>query len=230
MKQRAAVLAAGALLAAALPLQAEPLSKNVYEIMGLKTKDVLTGPILTSRVLPGLPAVPKQVVAMVTYMTGKREESNAVNVRLEVLRKDGDKLVSLYSRDFGQENGGYVGRGDLELVDLDGDAVNEIIVTYDSYKDSLVTERRAEVLLQDGASFTTAWTGPVEYDATKAVRTVPLERRDRYTRALDIPATLKTRGVTLMVKKTVVAVAGERLEQPKVLQETFPLRGSPPSS
>jgi hypothetical protein len=33
-----------------------------------------------------------------------------------------------------------------------------------------------------------------------------------------------------MVKKTVVAVAGERLEQPKVLQETFPLRGSPPSS
>jgi len=108
--------------------------------------------------------------------------------------------------------------------------VNEIIVTYDSYKDPLITERRAEVLLQDGGSFSTAWTGPVEYDATKAVRTIPQERRDRYTRALDIPGTLKTRGVTLMVKKTMMAVASERLEQPKIVQETCPLPGAPPSS
>ena len=215
----------------ALPLRAEPISKDVYKLMHLETKDVLTGPILTSRVLPGLAADPKQVVALVTFMTGKREESNAVNVRLEVMRKEGESdLTSLYSRDFGKENGGYVGHGDIELVDLDGDGVNEIIVTYDSYKDPLVTERRAEVLLQDGGTFSTAWTGAVDYDATKAVRTVPQERRDRYTRALDIPGTLKTRGVTLMVKKTMLAVAGERLDPPKVVQETFPLRAAPPSS
>lgn len=228
MKQTWSVPAA-VLLCLASVLAAEPISKDVYKLMGLKTKDVLTGPILTSRVLPGMSNDPKQVVALVTYMTGKREENNAVNVRLEVMRKDGDALVSLYSRDFGKDNGGYVGHGDVELVDLDGDGVNEIIVTYDSYKDPLITERRAEVLLQEGGTFSTAWTGEVEYDATKAVRTVPQERRDRYTRALDIPATLKTRGVTLMVKKTMLAVAGERLEQPKVVQETFPLRGAAPS-
>ena len=218
-----------ALLCLALPLRAEPISKDVYKLMHLEVKDILTGPILTSRVLPGMASDPKQVVALVTYMTGKRDESNAVNVRLEVMRKEGDGLVSFYSRDFGKENGGFVGHGDVELVDLDGDGANEIIVTYDSYKDSLITERRAEVLLQDGGTFSTAWTGAVDYDATKAVRTVPQERRDRYTRALDIPATLKTRGVTLMVKKTMLAVAGERLEQPKIVQETFPLR-TPPSS
>jgi hypothetical protein len=218
------------MLSLASIVQAEPISKDVYKLMGLQVKDVLTGPILTSRVLPGMANDPKQVVALVTYMTGKREESNAVNVRLEVMRKEGEGLVSLYSRDFGKEHGGYVGHGDIELVDLDGDGVNEIIVSYDSYKDPLITERRAEVLLQDGGSFTTAWTGEVEYDATKAVRTVPQDRRDRYTRALDIPATLKTRGVTLMVKKTMLAVAGERLEPPKVVQETFPLRGGSPAS
>jgi len=227
MKRTVIVLAALLCLASALP--AEPISKDVYKLMHLEVKDVLTGPILTSRVLPGTVNDPKQVVALVTYMTGKRDESNAVNVRLEVMRKDGDALVSFYSRDFGKENGGFVGHGDVELVDLDGDGANEIIVTYDSYKDPLITERRAEVLLQDRGSFSTAWTGAVDYDATKAVRTVPQERRDRYTRALDIPATLKTRGVTLMVKKTMLAVAGERLEQPKIVQETFPLR-TPPSS
>ena len=229
--KRTWILPAALLCVASVAAAAEPISKDVYKLMGLKVKDVLTGPILTSRVLPGMTGDPKQVVALVTYMTGKREESNAVNVRLEVMRKDGEGgLVSIYSRDFGKENGGYVGHGDVELVDLDGDGANEIIVTYDSYKDPLITERRAEVLLQDGGSFSAAWTGEVEYDATKAVRTVPQERRDRYTRALDIPATLKTRGVTLMVKKTMLAVAGQRLEPPKVVQETFPLRGTAPSS
>ena len=228
--KRTWIVPAALLLCLASALAAEPISKDVYKLMGLKTKDVLTGPILTSRVLPGMSGDPKQVVALVTYMTGKREENNAVNVRLEVMRKEGESgLVSLYSRDFGKENGGYVGHGDIELVDMDGDGVNEIIVSYDSYKDPLITERRAEVLMQDGGSFSTSWTGAVDYDATKAVRTVPQERRDRYTRALDIPATLKTRGVTLMVKKTMLAVAGERLEPPKVVQETFPLRGAAPS-
>ena len=228
--KRTWIVPAAVLLCLASALAAEPISKDVYKLMGLKVKDVLTGPILTSRVLPGMSNDPKQVVALVTYMTGKREENNAVNVRLEVMRKEGDGgLVSLYSRDFGKDNGGFVGHGDVELVDLDGDGVNEIIVTYDSYKDPLITERRAEVLLHEGGTFSTAWTGEVEYDATKAVRTVPQERRDRYTRALDIPATLKTRGVTLMVKKTMLAVAGERLDQPKVVQETVPLRAAAPS-
>ena len=78
----------------ALPLRAEPISKDVYKLMHLETKDVLTGPILTSRVLPGMAGDPKQVVALVTYMTGKREEANAVNVRLEVMRKDGEGGLS----------------------------------------------------------------------------------------------------------------------------------------
>jgi len=97
----------------ALPLRAEPISKDVYKLMHLDTKDVLTGPILTSRVLPGMAGDPKQVVALVTYMTGKHEEANAVNVRLEVMRKEGEGgLASLYARDFGKENGGFVGHGD----------------------------------------------------------------------------------------------------------------------
>jgi hypothetical protein len=41
---------------------AEPVSKDVYKLMHMEAKDVLLGPILTSRVLPGLPATPEQIV------------------------------------------------------------------------------------------------------------------------------------------------------------------------
>jgi hypothetical protein len=62
------------------------------------------------------------------------------------------------------------------------------------------------------------------YDATRAAREIPVERRDRYMRELDIVKTLRTRGVTLYVRKYVIAVAGERLPKPKTVEETFPLR------
>ena len=47
-----------ALLCLALPLRAEPISKDVYKLMHLEVKDILTGPILTSRVLPGMASDP----------------------------------------------------------------------------------------------------------------------------------------------------------------------------
>ena len=37
---------------------------------------------------------------------------------------------------------------------------------------------------------------------------------------------MRTRGVTLCMNKQMIAVAGERLPQPKTVVETFPLRGS----
>ena len=197
---------------------------DAYRAMGIQTKDVLTGSVLTARVLPG---DSKQVVAVVTYMTGKRDEAHAVNVRLEVFRRQGDGLVSAYGRDLGREYGGYVGRGDLQLVDLDGDAVNEVLVTWDVAKDPLVSERRTEVLLWDVGGFRIAWAGPVDYDATRATKTVPADRRDRYKRSLDVGATLKTRGATLVTTKTMLAVAGEKIDPPREVRETFPLRPSP---
>ena len=53
---------------------------------------------------------------------------------------------------------------------------------------------------------------------------VPVERRDHFVRELDLVSTLRTRGVTLFFNKTMIAVAGERLVEPKVVEETFPLR------
>jgi hypothetical protein len=74
----------------------------------------------------------------------------------------------------------------------------------------------------DEGAFRVAWTGAVSYDATKAVRDIPLERRDRYLRKLDFSNTRRTRGITLFMTKTMIAVAGERLPQPQEIQETFP--------
>lgn len=226
MKKACAVLVLGLALAWE-PSRADTAS-DAYKAMGIRTADVLTGTVLTARVLPGAAGEAKQVVSVVTYFTGKREEAEAVSVRLDVLRREGSRLVSVYTRDFGKEKDGHVAGGDLELVDLDGDGANEIIVTYDDYGDPLIQQRSSEVIVHGTTGFGTAWSGVVEYDATKAVRTIPAERRDRYTRAVDIPATMRTRGITLMVQKTMIAVAGEQLEQPKVVQETFPLRPAPP--
>jgi len=80
------------------------------------------------------------------------------------------------------------------------------------------------VILYGDDGFQTAWAHPLKYDATRAARSVPLERRDRYVRKLDVVSTLRTRGVTLFFDKKVIAVAGERLPEPKMIQETFPLR------
>jgi hypothetical protein len=196
-------------------------SLDAYKAMGIKASAVLSGTVLTARVLPG---DDKQVVAVTTYFTGKKDEARGVNVRLDVYRREAAALVSAYSRDFGAENGGYVGRGELELVDLDSDGVSEIIVTYESSKEALVKERRGEVLVRDGAAFRVAWAGAMELDATQAVRDVPVERRDAYRRKLDLPKTLKTRGITLFFTKTMTTVAGEKLPQPQTVQETFPLK------
>ncbi len=193
---------------------------RVYDAMKLKSGQVLSGSVLLARVVPG---EPKQVVAAVTYMTGKKDKADAVNVRLEVFATSGGTLTSIYSRDLGSENGGYVGRGELEIVDLNGDGVSEIIITYDNYRDTLVQERRGEVLLYGVNGFERVWDGLMKYDATRAARSVPAERRDRYRREVDVVETLRTKGDALVMKKTMIAVAGERLEHPKVVLESYPL-------
>ena len=80
------------------------------------------------------------------------------------------------------------------------------------------------MILFDGDGFHTGWTGPMEYDATRAARDVPLERRDRFRRRFDFEKTMRSRGMTLFIRKEMIAVAGERLQTPQIVEETFPLR------
>jgi hypothetical protein len=216
-------LALAILCAAAVASARADTSAEVYRKIGIDAAKVLSGTTLTAQVLPGQT---KQVVALTTYFTGKGDRPDAVNVRLDVLERHGNALESVWTRDIGAERG-LVAGGDLQLVDLDLDGVNEIIVSYDSYADPLIEQRLGEVTLYDPeAGFQTAWSMPVAYDATRAARSLPEERRDRFERQIDIPATLRTRGRTLFVQKKVLAVAGERLTEPKTVQETFPLRAS----
>jgi len=192
-----------------------------YRAMDIRPSEVLTGTLLTARVMPG---PDKQVVAVTTYFTGSREKDKAVNVRLDVFRRAGDELTPVYSRDFGEESGGPVGEGELQLVDLDLDGINEIIASFQSFLDPLIEQRLGEVVVNQDGDFRSAWSGLLDYDATKAARSVPRERRDRFRREFDFASTMRTRGVTLFFSKRMIAVAGERLTQPKVVQETFPLR------
>jgi len=192
---------------------------QVYEAMKLDASQVLSGTVLAARVVPG---ETKQVVAVVTYMTGKKDKAGAVNVVFEVFASSGETLTSTYSRDLGSENGGNVGQGDLEIVDLDGDGVAEIVLTYDDYTDALIEERVGEVLAYGSEGFETIWNGAMKYDATRAARSVPEDRRDRYKREVDVRETLRTKGESLVMKKTMIAVAGERLPEPKVILESYP--------
>jgi hypothetical protein len=194
---------------------------DAYKVMGLQVKDVLSGTSLSSKVMPG---EAKQFVTVTTYFTGNKNDNDAVNVRLDVFERNGGRLQSVYSRNFGDENGGYVGAGNLQIIDLDLDGVNEIIVSYDNYKDPLIQQTQGEVILWDDGEFTTGWSDLLAYDATRAAREIPVERRDRFVRELDFVKTLRTRGVTLFIRKHVIAVAGERLPKPKTVEETFPLR------
>lgn len=217
--QWAAACAVAALVVTGAPRADTAL--DAYRAIGLEPQSVLTGTVLNARVLPG---PEKQVVSVVTHFTGKRDKSDAVNVRLDVFQRRGEALIPIFTRDLGAENGGYVGRGDLQLVDLDSDGISEIVLSFDSHADPLIDQRLSEVLMHHPDGFATVWSGPVEYDATRAAREVPAERRDRYRREIDFSATLGSHGASLVFKKTVIAVAGERLPQPTVVSETFPLR------
>ena len=196
---------------------------EVCKAIGIKEKDTMFSSVLTGRVQEGSR---KQVVAVTTYLTGKKDRDNAVNVRLDVFNETGGKLVAVFSRDYGQEYAGYVGRGDLELVDLDADGINDIIVTFDRQDNPLVDQRLGEVILTGGGGFEVGWKGIMMLDTTRDARSVPVERRDHFMREVNILRTLKTRGETLFITKKVIAVAGERLEQPKEITETFPLRSA----
>jgi hypothetical protein len=198
---------------------------DVYKEIGIKAKDVMNSSVVTARVLPG---EAKQLVSVVTYLTGKKDEVNALGVRLDVFRTEGGKLVPAFTLDAGKENGGYVGRGEMAILDLDGDGVSEIGLYYDNLKNDLIQDRRLDVIVYEGTVFRTAWSGSVSYDATKAVRDVPADRRDRFLRKLDFSNTRRTKGITLFMTKTVIAVAGERLPQPRQVQETFPLKPEAP--
>ena len=211
-------------LLALLPISAGARAQtaaDVYEAIDLKVKDVLSGTSLGAKVLPG---ADKQLVSLTTYMTGKQDRSNAVNVRLDVLQPTSKGLEIVYTRDFGSEQGGFVGEGNLELFDLDMDGTSEIIVSYRSYADPGIEQQIGEVIVHEEGKFRTAWTGPLTYDATGASGDIPVERRDHFVREVDLAGTLRTRGVTLFITKRVVAVAGESLPEPKTVRETFPLR------
>ena len=211
----------------ALALGPAAAGPEVYEAMGLDKGQILSGTQLTGKVLPG---DEKQVVCLATYLTGKKEKSEAVNVKLAVLAVlagGPETLAPIYTTDYGANYGGLVGDGNLQMIDLDRDGVNELIVSFDSYADPLIDQQLAEVIVYEDEGFRVGWAGPLEYDATKAARTVPAERRDRYRREIDLPNTLRTRGVTLFFKKTMIAVAGERLPEPQIVEETYPLRTRP---
>jgi hypothetical protein len=210
----------GALAAMPLAGARADTAMRAYQAMEIPPENALTGSVVQSRVMPG---DAKQVVAVVTYFTGKRAKSKAVNVRLEVFRDTAGNLVRVYARDFGEELGYQVAKGEMQLVDLDSDGINEIIVTFESLQDPLIRQRWGDVIVYDG-EFRSAWFDLMEYDGTKAARKVPEERRDHFIREVGVAETLRTQGRTLFMIKEVLAVAGEELPEPKVVQESYPLR------
>jgi hypothetical protein len=214
-----------ALLALAASGARADSAAEVFKQLGIRVQDVMNSSVANARVLPG---ESKQVVSVVTFLTGKKDESNALGVRLDVFRNDGGKLTPAYTLDAAQENGGYVGRGEVALLDLDGDGVNEIGFYYDNLKNGLIQDRHCDIIVYEDGAYRVAWSGSVSYDATKAVRDVPADRRDRFLRKLDFSNTRRTKGVTLFMTKTMISVAGERLPQPKQVQETFPLKPEAP--
>jgi hypothetical protein len=225
MKTRARHVVTAAVLVLAVASVRADTAADAYKAMGIRPADVLTGTVLAAKVVPG---PDKQVVAVTSYFTGRQEADGAVNVRLDVFHRRGEALVSIYTRDFGAERGGRVGNGNLEIVDLDGDGLSDIVVSYESYAEPLIEQRLGEVIVHGPSGFRTAWTGPFEYDSTRAARGVPAERRDRYSREIDIARTRGEHGRTLHFTKEVVAVAGERLAEPKLVQESFPFDGAGP--
>jgi len=219
---RFALMAALAIVATSLVHADQSL--RAYRALGMEVGDVLNGTVLQAQVRPN---AGKEIVALVTAFTGKRDNDAAVDVHLAVLRPKGEVLETVFMKRYHETVGAPVARGELQLIDFDGDGVQEIVVRYDVERNPLIREREGEVLVAESTGFRVAWQGRLLYDATRAARDVAPDRRDHWLREIDFPETLRTRGITLFLRKTVVAVAGERLPEPKRLRETAPLLEAP---
>ena len=75
---------------------------EAYHAMGIDPGRVLSGTVMNAKVVPGSD---KQVVAIVTFFTGSRDKREAVSIRFEIFQRRADALVSIYSRDIGEETG-----------------------------------------------------------------------------------------------------------------------------
>ena len=82
----------------------------------------------------------------------------------------------------------------------DSDGVSEIVISYESYAEPLIELRLGEVIVHDGQGFETVWSGEFEYDATRAARNVPAERRDRFEREIDFESTPCTQTLDITVR------------------------------
>lgn len=215
------MLAAAAVLVG--PVARADTQFDAYRALGIDAKDVLVGTVLTADVVPD---GGEEVVAVVTHFTGNRSREQAVDVRFAVLQRVAGRLQPILEHAYGQRHDGKVGRGELQVLDLDRDGLEEIVVTYDDASDPLVRRRRGEVHLWRDGTLAVGWRGETAYDATLDARGVPDERRDRWSREIDVVSTLRTRGLTLYMTRTVYAVAGEALARPKQVTETFPLRSA----
>ena len=92
------------------------VSIRAYKALGLEVADVLTGTVFQVQVRPD---AGKEIIAVVTAFSGKKQNDQAVEVHFVIFRETDDALEKVYHRQFREEAGGAVAQGELQLLDFD---------------------------------------------------------------------------------------------------------------
>ena len=127
----------------------------------------------------------------------------------------------LWVRHVMAETGRPAHDGELAVVDFDGDGRSDLLLTWDTSLSANRVERVAEVYtFADPANPRRVWEGWWETD-TRRDQDTPESARTFVRRDVDLGATRRAAGKTLVLRKTTTVENGRRLDKPRVEKESF---------
>ena len=113
------------------------------------------------------------------------------------------------------------------MIDLDGDAVNEIMVSYRSQEAPGCVLKSGELIRGVGSGFVVGWTGTLKIDTTGPESQKPVAERDRSLREINFDKTIRSHGGMICFRKIVSMAGGVRFDPSKLVEECFPLASGP---
>lgn len=158
-------------------------------------------------------------VVLINRITGSRDIERTFDVQIGVYGAD-DAL--LWSESILETLGGPCYGAELTLVDLEGDGLNELVLTYLAADGPSRWEGRGVVYRWELGRAHRVWSGVLRLDNSRD-QEVPPSERTAFRMELDIPKTIGARGRTLFFEKRMTMVAGVSLDAPRALVERFAL-------
>ncbi|UCF66694.1 MAG: hypothetical protein JSV80_13015 [Acidobacteriota bacterium] len=160
-------------------------------------------------------------LVLVNALTGEHAPDRASEVIFGITapESDGDRGDLLWVRHAMKQTGRPAHDGEMSALDLDGDGVSELILTWDRSLSAERVERWAEIYtLELVENPRKVWEGFWERDSRRDPQT-PAAEREWMRREIDYAATRRAAGLGIVFLSTHGMIAGQPLDPPRLVPD-----------